>query len=539
MSKIGTAKMYWRFTRNLRKFYKEKVTIEQAQKVIKERLENREKNLLAIVKGAIYENENSPYLKLLRLAGCEYGDFERMVKSDGIEATLRKLCQEGVYISIEEFKGKKEVNRGSKVFQFKTSDFDNPLLAGHFQTRSSSSRSAGTRTIYDLDYLTENYAYHIVTMYDAYEALRLPISIWFPIISSGPLLMLSYAKVGIVPVRWFSPVEKRGFKPSFEHRFFANYIVFLSRIFGVKMPSPEYMPVGDAIKVAQWIADTKKKKGACVVASYTSAAVAICQAARENGLDIAGTKFPVGGEPLTDAKRKEIESVGATTLTGFGFIEGGFVGIGCLQPVAKDEIHLTSDCFALIQQPREVPHAAVSVDALLFTSLLLSTPKVLLNVESGDYGTVEERNCGCRLEELGLTTHIHGIRGFDKLTSGGMTFVGTDMVRIIEEVLPSKFGGASTDYQMVEEEDEKGKTSMSVIVSPEVGDIDEAELKKAILDELAKGADTQRMMVQVWSQSKTIRVKRVRPYITAGGKLLPLHIQKIKKPKDTTSGSTQ
>ena len=157
MSLVGELNMYLRFARDLRKFLKETVTVEQARKVVKERLENREQNLLAVVKRAVYDNENSPYLKLLELAGCEYGDFERMVNSDGIEPTLKKLCQEGVYISIEEFKGKKEVTRGDKVFNFKPSDFDNPFSVAHLQTRSSGSRSAGTRTMYDFDYIKENY----------------------------------------------------------------------------------------------------------------------------------------------------------------------------------------------------------------------------------------------------------------------------------------------------------------------------------------------------------------------------------------------
>ena len=535
MSFLNSVKMYLRFTWGLRKFLKETVTAEQAREVIKSRLKNREQNLLTIVKKAVYENNNSPYLKLLKLAGCEYEDFERMVKTDGIKPALKKLYQKGVYISIEEFKGKKEVIRGSNVFQFKAVDFDNPYLSGQFQSRSGGSRSAGTRTIYDFDYFTEHYAYNVANMYDAHEATDFPIAMWLPIIGAGPVAMMTWPKGGMVPEKWFSPVEKKGFKPSLRRRFIANYMVYMSRISGVKMPAPEYIPMSDALKVAKWVADKIKEHGGCNVLTYTSAAVAVCQAAKENGLDIKGAKFSLGGEPITEVKHKEVESVGAISLPIYAMIEAGTVGLPCSNPIAVDDVHLTRDSFAIIQQPREVPHAAVSVDALLFTSLLTSAPKVLLNVESGDYATVESRSCGCKLGELGLTEHLYNIRGFDKLTSAGMTFVGTDMVRIIEEVLPSKFGGSSTDYQMVEEEDERGKTHMSVIVNPKVGDIDEAELKKTILDELAKGADTQRMMAQVWSQSKTLRVKRIRPYTTDAGKLLPLHIKKAKNPKDTTS----
>ena len=75
--------MYWRFAWGLRRFLKEKITLEQSQEIIERRLANRESNLLTMVKRAIYDNENSPYLKLLKLAGCEYDDFEQMVQSDG------------------------------------------------------------------------------------------------------------------------------------------------------------------------------------------------------------------------------------------------------------------------------------------------------------------------------------------------------------------------------------------------------------------------------------------------------------------------
>ena len=67
--------MFWRFAWGLRKFLKEPITLEQARQIIKQGLADREINLLTMVKRAIYENEASPYLKLLRLAGCEYGDF--------------------------------------------------------------------------------------------------------------------------------------------------------------------------------------------------------------------------------------------------------------------------------------------------------------------------------------------------------------------------------------------------------------------------------------------------------------------------------
>lgn len=529
MSAFGQMQMYWRFAWGLRKFLKEPIDLEESRQMIRQRLEDREKNFLSMVKKAIYDNEPSPYLKLLRLVGCEYGDLERLVRSDGIEPTLKKLGEEGVYISIEEFKGKKELIRGAKAFKFREGEFDNPFLSRHLAASSGASRSAGTRTIYDFDFLAETWAVHRILCIDAYDMANIPIAIWCPIMPGvGPLILLTSTKVGKPPVKWFSTVEKRGFKPSLKNRMGTNYIVYAGRLFGARWPVPEYVALDNAWKVAQWLADFMKGKEGCCLNTYVSDAVRICQAAKEKGLSIAGAKFIVSGEPLTEAKRKEIESAGAYVYPGYAFMEAGVVGSGCVNPVVADEVHLHKDSFALIQQPRVVPYSAVSVNAFLFTTLVLSAPKVLLNVESGDYGTLASRSCGCKFEEFGFPDHIHSIRGFDKLTGEGMTFIATDLVRIIDEVLPAKFGGSSTNYQMVEEEDERRQTRMSIIVSPEVGDINEAELIETILTELAKGKDTQRMMAHVWSQAKTLRVKRMSPFITARGKLLPLHIKKGK-----------
>ena len=529
MSILGDIGMYWHFAWGLRGFLKEPITLEQSHQIIKQRLQDREKNLLTIVKRTIYEYKNSPYLKLLRLAGCEYGDFERMVLSDGIEQTLRKLCEEGVYISIEEFKGKKELDRGGKVFEFRESDFDNPFFGKHLEARSGTSRSAGTRTIYEFDYLTASRTVYISCLLDAYDVHSIPFILWYPIMPGvGPLFLLSYTKAGKIPAKWFSPVDKRGFNPSLRNRMGTNYTVYMGRIFGANWPGPDYVSPDDSWKVAEWMARVIKEQGGCCLGTYTSIAVRICQAAQEMGLDIAGAKFIPSSEPLTEVKRKEIESAGASACPLYAFVEGGWVGLGCFNPVATDDVHLFKDCLALIQHQREVPLAKVSVNAFLYTTLLPSAPKILLNVESGDYGVIETRHCGCKFEELGFVDHLNNIRGFDKLTGEGMTFVGTDFVKIMEEILPAKFGGASTDYQMVEEEDKQGHTRLNIVVSPDVGYVNEDDLIKTILAELGKGKDTQRMMAEVWHESKTLRVKRMRPITTARGKLLPLHIQKTK-----------
>jgi hypothetical protein len=523
----GDLTILWRFMRGLRGFLKKPITLEQSQEIIKQRLQNRSQNLLSLVKRAVYENKTSPYLKLLEIAGCEYGDFERMVLADGIETALGRLAGEKVYISTEEFKGKKEVIRSGKTFLFKETDFDNPFLSGQLAARSSGSRSAGTRTLYEFDHLLASGMLYRSVLIDAYDIYKLPFALWWAIMpGAGPIIVLASAKIGKSPLRWFSPVEKRGFRPSLKNRAGTEFIIYAGRLMGARMPRPEYVSADEAWRVAEWMAKIISQKGGCRFFTYPSLAVRICQAAKEKGIDLTGIKFFLTGEPLTYAKQKEVASVGATTCSVYAFTEAGIVGLGCPEPAVLGDVHLCQDSFALIQQPRSVPHASTSVDAFLCTTLLSSSPKILLNAESGDWGVIETRNCGCKFGKLGLNQHLYNIRGFDKLTGEGMTFIGTDLVKIMEEVLPAKFGGASTDYQMLEEEDEKGLTHMSMLVSPKLGPIDESDMINTILTELSQGTDSQRMMTNVWAQAGTLQIKRTQPYTTAGGKLMPLHIRK-------------
>jgi hypothetical protein len=532
MSLSGQAAAYWRLAWGLRDFLREPLALEQSLELIRQGLQNREQSLLVMVKRAIYDNQASPYLKLLELAGCEYADFEKMVHSDGIEPTLDKLRRAGVYLSYEEFKGKKEVVRGGKTFRFEEGDFDNPFLVSHFEARGSASRSAGTRIVMDLD-RCQYRATHSSAAFDAHGIWGQPVLVWMPILPSvlGLIWLLWSAKAGNPPLRWFSPVEAGKVKPALVKRLGTYYAVYAGRLFGTALPGPEYVSLDEADKIAASMAEVLKMGRGCVLGSYTNSAIRVCQAAREKGLDISGATFAVGGEPLTEAKLKEIRAVGAKAINSYGAAEAGIIGSGCANPVAVDDMHLLKDSQALIQHRRQTLFGGASVDAFLFTSLLAKAPKVLLNVELGDYGVIETRRCGCKLEELGLTEHIYNIRSFDKLTGEGMTFAGTDLVRIMEEILPARFGGTSIDYQMMEEEDKRGHTRLSVIVSPEVGEIDEAELVRTVLAELSKGKDTQRMMAEIWAQAGMLRVKRMPPFVTAGGKLLPLHIQKSNKPE--------
>ena len=90
-------------------------------------------------------------------------------------------------------------------------------------------------------------------------------------------------------------------------------------------------------------------------------------------------------------------------------------------------------------------------------------------------------------------------------------------------MLPARFGGNPTDYQLVEEEVE-GVPKVSVVASPRVGHLDEAAVVAAVLGRLRDGERVHRMMADAWRGADTLRVVRREPYETPGAKVLPLHV---------------
>ena len=96
-----------------------------------------------------------------------------------------------------------------------------------------------------------------------------------------------------------------------------------------------------------------------------------------------------------------------------------------------------------------------------------------------------------------------------------------DLYRVMEEALPRRFGGTAADYQLLENETRRGLPSYALLVSPEVGPLDEQALVAALLDELGRLRRPYPFMVEQWARADAVRVQRERPRPTARGKVLP------------------
>ena len=88
---------------------------------------------------------------------------------------------------------------------------------------------------------------------------------------------------------------------------------------------------------------------------------------------------------------------------------------------------------------------------IVMTTLLPSSPKLLLNVDVGDHAVMTERACDCPMGGVGLRTTLRSIASDEKLTTEGMSFVAGEIAWLLEEALPERIGGGCGDYQLVEE----------------------------------------------------------------------------------------
>jgi hypothetical protein len=202
-------------------------------------------------------------------------------------------------------------------------------------------------------------------------------------------------------------------------------------------------------------------------------------------------------------------------------VECGPIAGACRAPTAADDTHLYDDRHALVQ-PGTTAADGLPSDGLLVTTVQPDAPLILLNVSLGDRAVLERRGCGCPLEGLGWTTHLHTIRSFEKLTAAGMTVLDADVIHVLDELLPTRFGGGPTSYQLVENTS-AGPPSLELLAHPALGRLDEVAIRDAFLDSIAGLSSAGRVTALRWRAEGLPRIGRRPPLTTATGKILHVH----------------
>lgn len=494
-------------------------TARNARDVVRRGLEERGKNFLELAKGAIFESDSNPYRRLFRWAGCEYADLERAVATQGLETTLEHLHREGVFLTHDEFKGKTAVVRGKHTMEVKPEDFANTLFPGWLQGSSSGSRSRGSVSPRSVEHEHHRETQESI-FWEEFGIYDCTIVLLMPVLPSTPGLRraMTYLRYGGRLAAWFTI---GGRLRDAHYHALTQFLVLEARLMGLRVPFPRSLPHNDFSPVAKWIEKRISAGERVAMMANVSSAVRVAAAATELGFDMSGARFFVGAEALTEPKREAIERAGASAHARFGISEIGLIGMACPE-MNGNCVHLMQDSVAVISRRKRAPLSDVEVDSLLFTPIRSWAPLAMVNVEMDDAGTLGPVTCNCGLTALGLTTQIDNIYSYGKLTGQGTTLVGGDVLNILERKLPGRFGGAPTDYQLVEREGSY-QTEIELRVHPRLGLTSENEIKEYFLHEIKQlwgGASTHRR----WSETEGVQVTFAAPFLVGNRKVLPLHL---------------
>jgi hypothetical protein len=518
-----------RFLSALPSFFRRPISPTRAREIVRVRLAQRSDDLLVLARHAIYAQPASPYRALLRQAGCDYADLERLVAQQGLEAALRTLFQQGVYLTVDELKGRRPAVRGGLTVEIEPAGLRNPLSKSHLLRQSSGSRGERTTIAVDLEHVRDC-AIDTCLAFEARGSQGWRHAFWTVPGSSAIVQQLHLQSFGARPERCFLQVDPSapGLHP--RYAWSGRAVRWVGAACGVRLPRPEVVPLDDPLPIARWMAQTLRAGATPHLVSFVSPAVRLCQAAAQAGLDLRGAALTVGGEPTTAARLGLLQQAGLRVMSGYASTEAGGIATDCLAPAGPDDLHLQRDRLALIQPGGRSEQAGLPPLALLATSLRPTTPLILLNASLGDQALLSERVCGCPLEGLGWTTHLQHIRSFEKLTAGGMTFLDSDVIQVLERDLPARFGGGPTDYQLLETESRDGAPRLKLLVEPALGPLDEAGLVEAFLESIGAGSGAERVMALQWRQAGWLEVERRRPLATATGKVQHVHLDRETAP---------
>jgi len=476
----------------------------------------RNRRFLSLMRDAVYGYPPSPYLQLMRYAGCDFSDLEAEVTAHGLESTLRRLAGAGVYVTHDEMKSRVPVRRGSSTFDFNPSQFDNPFLTPHFVKSTSGSTGTATWVGISLNHFRQQLL-HTVLSVQFHNLEGSPAALWLPVSEWSVSRMFRLAKTMASIDRWFTQVPL-----SFGRRLASFGLCALFRVNQLPIAQPIYAPIADPAEVVRWMKAELQSRRRLLLVTYPATAVRACAFAAHEGVSLAGAVILVAGEPVTAAKRAAIEASGAYCLPLFGCTETGEACEGCLAPQASDDMHLYEHKFALISKTMATGPDSVA-DVLLFTTLDPQTPKIFLNGDTGDVGIVEQRDCGCPWGRLGFRTHLHDIWSYSRLTAEGLTLPGDMVFSILEQELPARFGGKSGDYQLVAEPGKDGVAQYVLAVNPSLGPVHEEAVGRAFRDSLSRGSYG--LTVEFLRRAGHLRVVRRPQAVQAGGKSLPVILQ--------------
>lgn len=509
--------------RALRDLVGTRVDSSTARAVIAARRASRAADFLATMRRGIYGNPGSPYERLLRAVGCEHGDLEALVARNGVEGALEHLYRMGVYLRGDELKGRVPLVRGSTRLDINPEALINPCRGPGVRMETSGGTGTPARIGVNVTALRDALVNYRVS-YDSDRAGDCEFGVWG---APGSATTMAAAVLAAVyerpPVRAFAIFDPRKRSLPVDMRGGDIAMRLALRTCGLRVPRPEYASPDDPQPILAWLRSLLVAGETPFLTAYPTAALRLGVAAERDGIDLAGCRINVRGEPLTTARRSALEAAGIRVSTLYGTTECDMIAYSCSVNDHADECHLFDDLHAVVRVASDDAASGLPSGALLMSSIRPTSRLILLNASMGDFASLSNRECDCPLGRLGFGTRLHTIRSFEKLTGAGMTFDDAALTHVLEDILPARFGGNPADHQVVEHLTDDGRASIRLVVAPTVGSVDLGQVREAFLSEIGASSSVTRMMSLVWSEQNLLEVERRAPYSTTAGTILHVH----------------
>src|SRR5262249_47180421 len=152
------------------------------------------------------------------------------------------------------------------------------------------------------------------------------------------------------------------------YRWSARLIRLASLLSPRPVPAIQHVPTAEPGPILEWMTAVRRADRTPHLHTFASAAVRVCQAALERGVELRGAQFTLIGEPTSAARLAVLERVGGYGVPIYGITEVGPLAHGCLRRSSPSELHLNEDRIAVIQA-----RDAGGVGGLPERALLLST----------------------------------------------------------------------------------------------------------------------------------------------------------------------
>lgn len=484
----------------------------QAEIDLRQGIEDRTRHFLELCDSEVFSKPEGVFGRLFSRAGISRDQIDSMATQQGPENALLELAEKGVFLDIDEFKGRKPVIRPGLRMTIDASSLDR-VRGPSIQFVSSGSSGKSLRTPIDVPGL-RLLASCIPLVLKFLETEDLPVALYYPMPSgSGFMHLIAFSMIGKPPSAWFAQWMNSPWWGNMSGIKLAALIAGC-RIRGISLPTPHLADIKQPAAMATWL-KRNCPKGA-IVSSFTGSAIHLVQTATREGMVLPPLVFLLGGEPLTDRKRRALEQAGHRVFPWYSSVETGRLAMGCLSPRHTDEMHLLEDRIACIVRPRAVDASGEKRPALLFTTLHPDSYKFLLNVETGDESAIDTDPCMCPWELMGFRRRLYNVRSFEKLTLEGISLVADFLAEMVEEEIPSRCGGTPADYQFTEEEGPDGVTRLVLSVSPAIG-LDSARIRDIVQDLFYKKFQIVGALV---IHAASVTVRREVPKLTGSGKML-------------------